>query len=86
MASEPLPEEADAYALLSRPTLEYTDAEVERVVEDLRRRRLLFIKSGKPDRPKKAKEAAVKLSADEKKRNTAALLAQLVIPGVEPKS
>lgn len=71
------PEHLDAYALLSRPTLEYTDAEVAAVVADLRRRREAFIKTGKPDKISKPKGATVKADAEEKARNTAALLAQL---------
>lgn len=83
MASEPLPPEADAYELLSRPTLSYTDEEVAAVVADLRRRRAAFLATGKPDKPKAEKVERVKLSADEKKRNTELLLAQLVLPGTE---
>jgi hypothetical protein len=82
MADEPdttLPEGFDAYALLSKPTLDLTDAEVGYVITDLRRRRALYLKTGKPDKPKAEKKAAVKLDADEKARNTAALLAQLKI-------
>lgn len=74
-----IPEGFDAYALLSKPTLELTDAEVELVVRDLRERRLKYIKTGKPDKPKAEKKAAEKLSADEKARNTASLLASLKI-------
>lgn len=80
------PPEADAYELLSRPTLEYTDEEVAKVVADLRRRRELFLKTGKPDRPKVEKVAREKLSKDEKARNTAELMAKLVIPGLGPKA
>lgn len=76
----------DAYELLSRETLSYTDAEVEIICADLRRRREAFIKTGKPDKPKKEKEERVKLSADDKKRNTAELMAKLKIPGLEPKA
>lgn len=75
MPAEP---ELDAYALLSRPTLELTDAEVEAIIVDLRKRRELYIKSGKADRPAKAKaEPKRKATDDEKKANTAALLASL---------
>lgn len=68
-----------AYDLLSKPTLDLTDAEVEAVVVDLRKRRELYISTGKPDRPKppKAPATKAKADADEKKRNTAALLASL---------
>lgn len=42
-----------AYELLTKPTLELTDAEVKIVVEDLRQRRLAYLKTGKPDKPSK---------------------------------
>ena len=79
MADEPL----DAYALLSKPTLEIGDAEAEKIVADLRQRRLAYLKTGKPDKPKKEKVVAAKLDKDEKARNTQALLATLKIPGLE---
>ena len=50
------------------------------------KRRLSFVQTGKVDKPKAKRVAAVKLSKDEKARNSAALLASLVIPGLEPKS
>ena len=74
-------EPVDAYSLLSKPTLDLTDAEVDLVIEDLRRRRSAYVKDGKVDKPKVVKAAAKKLDADEKARNTAALLAQLKLPG-----
>lgn len=83
MPDSPAEAALDAYALLSRPTLDYTDAEVEAVIADLRRRREAFIKTGKVDKPKAEKKATVKLDKDEKARNTALLLAQLKIPGME---
>ena len=67
----------DAYALLSKPTLELSDAEVDAVIADLRKRREAYIKTGKADRPAKEKKAIVKATSDEKTRNTAMLLAQL---------
>lgn len=79
-------DELDAHSLLSKPTLELTDAEVAAVVADLRRRREAYIKTGKVDKPKAEKAAAVKLSADEKARNTALLMSQLKIPGLGDKS
>lgn len=74
--------ELDAYALLSKPTLDLTDDEVEKIVVDLRRRRQLYLSTGKPDKvskPKAAKTPAAKLDADAKAANTAALLASLKI-------
>lgn len=81
--AEDLTDPIDAYSLLSKPTLELTDAEVLIIVEDLRKRREAYIKTGKPDKPKKEKVERKKLDADEKARNTALLLAQLKLPGAE---
>lgn len=77
----------DAYALLSKPTLDLTDDEVEAIIADLRRRRELYIKTGKPDKPAKPKAVTskAKATADEKARNTAALLASLKLSLEEPK-
>lgn len=83
MADEP---ELTAYDLLSRPTLDITDAEAEKIILDLRQRRKAYLSTGKVDKPKKEKVAAVKLEKDEKARNTALLMAQLKIPGMEKKS
>jgi hypothetical protein len=69
-------EPTDAYALLSKPTLDLTDAEVEKVVADLRR--ALYAATGKPDRqPKPKAEPKGKSTAADKAANTAALLASL---------
>jgi len=68
----------DAYSLLSKPTLDLTDEEVGIIVADLRRRRDLFIKTGKPERVKK--EATIKanpLSKEAKAANTKAILGML---------
>jgi hypothetical protein len=81
--ADDLTDPIDAYSLLSKPTLELTDAEVLIVVEDLRKRREAYIKTGKPDKPKAARVASKKLDKDEKARNTALLLAQLKLPGAE---
>ncbi len=71
---------ADAYSLLSKPTLDLTDAEVETIVADLRRRRKLFVEQGVKDEPVKkaaaARKALPKEKAD-KAANTLALLSQL---------
>lgn len=79
MADDPI----TAYDLLSKPTLEISDAEAQIIIEDLRRRRRAYLATGKVDKPKKEKVAAVKLDKDEKARNTALLLAQLKLPGAE---
>lgn len=81
--TNPSPEPLDAYALLSKPTLNYTDDEVALVVADLRKRRAAYVSTGKVDKPKKEKVEREKLSKDEKARNTAALLASLKLPGME---
>lgn len=75
--SDTTPDPLDAYALLSRPTLDYSDAEIEAVVVDLRKRRAAYLSSGKVDKPKAAAKATAKLSADDKARNSEALLASL---------
>jgi len=69
-----------AYDLLSTATLDLTDGQVQAIIVDLRKRRELYIKTGKADKAPKAKvpaEPKAKLTADEKKRNTALLLGQL---------
>lgn len=70
-----------AYALLSKPVLELTDAEVKVIIADLREKRLRFVTSGiadkKPAKPKVTmtdEEAAAAKAA-----NTAALAASLGI-------
>lgn len=82
-ASEPSPDTEsalDAYSLLSKPTLELTDAEVGKIVADLRARRAKHLATGKPDKPKiEAKAKADPLSKEAKAANTQALLAQLKI-------
>lgn len=80
----PEDEELDAYSLLSRPTLELSDAQVERICEDLRRRRRQHVETGKPDKPKAERKAkAEPASAEAKRANTLALLAQLKLPGAD---
>jgi hypothetical protein len=70
----------DAYSLLSRPTLQLTDAQVEKIVIDLRERRAKHIATGKPDKPRaEAKIKAEPLGKESKAANTAALLASLRI-------
>lgn len=67
-----------AYDLLSTPTLDLSDAQVEAIVIDLQKRRKLYIQTGKPDKaPKPKAEPKAKTTADDKARNTAMLLAQL---------
>jgi hypothetical protein len=73
-----------AYELLSKPTLELTDAEVDIIIADLRRRRTQFLSTGKPDKPKaEAKAKAEPLSKEAKAANTAALLAPLTMPKLD---
>lgn len=71
------PSAADAYSLLSRPTLEISDAELEIILADLRRKREAFVASnGKTrDTPGKVKKAA--LTPAEKAERTKGLLASL---------
>lgn len=70
-------EPIDAYALLSKPTLDITDAEADIIIDDLRKRRKAYLATGKPDKPRKEKVQREKASAGDKAANTAALLAQL---------
>lgn len=71
--------ERNAYALLSKPTLELTDADVEIIVADLRKRRLAYATDPKKsaDNPTKVKPQPI--SAAEKQVNTDDLLASLDI-------
>jgi len=71
----------DAYALLTKPTLDLSDAEVDAIITNLQKRRKVYLDTGKADAP--AKEAAArkalaepkaKPTAADKKANTAALL------------
>lgn len=75
-------EQLSAYDLLSKPTLELTDAEVEIIVVEMRKRRHVFLSTKKPDAPAKEKVAKEKVTDDQKKQNNAILLAQLKIPGL----
>lgn len=71
------PSAADAYVLLSRPVLELTDAELEVILSDLRRKRETFVASnGKAkDTPGKVKKKPA--TPEEKQELTKSLLAQL---------
>lgn len=77
------PTAADAYSLLTRPTLEITDAELLIIIADLRRRREAFMTGKKDDNRKAA--AAVKPTEASKSAATADLLAglNLTIGGVK---
>lgn len=65
----------NAYDLLTKPTLELTDAEVEIVVADLRKRRHAYVSAKTPDRPDKPKKQPT--TAQEKAANTAAIAAAM---------
>lgn len=71
-----------AYDLLSRPTLDLSDAEVELIIADLRKKRTLYI-AGTDDKPKAEKKKALAASADEKKANALSFLAQLQLKAPE---
>ena len=71
-----------AYELLSTPTLDLTDAQVEQIVEDLRSKRAFYLASGKQDRPKAAAKAKAdplskEAKALQKAENTRQLMASL---------
>jgi hypothetical protein len=71
------PAALDAYALLSKPTLDISDPEALLIIEDLRKRRKAYLTTGKPDKqPKPKAPASPKVKAD-KAANTANLLALL---------
>ncbi len=68
----------DAYALLSKPTLKLSDAEVDIILADLRSRRARYLATGKPDKPKAERAAPkAKPTAASKAAATADLLASL---------
>jgi len=72
--AEPI-SERDAYALLSKPTLELTDAEVEIVVAELRKKRSAYVHEGKKDNATSKRKPAA--TAADKDAATKALLADL---------
>lgn len=76
-------EPTSAYDLLSKETLEITDADALIIIKSLREKRKAFL-AGKADNPAKAKKAlAAPTSAAQKAANTQALLAglDLKLPG-----
>lgn len=80
------PEEAPlgALELLSLPTQEITDKQLELIVIELRRKREAFAKTGELDKAPKAKAAPkAKLTAEDKKANTLSLLSQLTLPSIK---
>ena len=70
----PLPDTRDAFALLSKPTLQLTDEEVTLVCADLRKRREAFLQ-GRADKP--PRKAAPQKSPEEKQALLAGLEAEL---------
>jgi hypothetical protein len=66
----------DAYALLSKPTLDLTDDEVEAICKDLRARRERFLAGQKDTQPKPKKEK-VEMTDEMKKQTQADILAEL---------
>lgn len=79
MTDTPAP--GSAYELLTRPTLELTDAEVEAIVVDLQARRQNYVDSkGKvKDDPRPKKPRAASKTAEEKAALTASILSELDI-------
>ena len=78
----------DAYALLSKPTLQLSDEEVTIIIADLRKKRIASLTTGKPDKTvaeaKKAKaQKALPKSQQERAALTADLLASIKIPGLD---
>lgn len=72
-------EPLDAYALLSKPTLELSDAEVKTIIAHLRAKREAYVTSGgkKADKRPVAKPAAEPITEEKKADNTSLLLAML---------
>lgn len=64
-----------AYDLLTTPTADLTDEDVELIIEDLRQRRHAYVTEGKKDEPHKRKKAPV--TKEEKAENTAGLASLL---------
>lgn len=82
MADVPAPaptDENDAYSLLSKPTLELSDAEVKTIIAHLRSKRLAYVESNgkKADKRPVAKAAAEPVTEEKKADNTNLLLALL---------
>lgn len=79
MSTTEIPETGDAYALLSKPTLQLSDAEIEVICVDLRKRRERFLMGQKDAAPKKAAAPKVKLdeSPEAKKQRSADLLGDI---------
>lgn len=74
-----------AYDLLTKKTLELTDAEVEVVIKELRQKRVAY-NLGTADKDGstalRKKPATASTSAADKAANTAALMAKLKLPGM----
>lgn len=72
-----------AYELLSKPTLELSDADIAICITELRKKRALYANNNIADTAvKDAKpKSAAKLTAEQKAANTAALLAGLHFAG-----
>lgn len=67
----------DAFTLLSKPTLELTDEEVELICKDLRQRRERFLAGQKDNYPKPPKKEVQPITAESKAANTEGLLGSL---------
>lgn len=74
---DPEPTTRDAFTLLSKPTLDLTDAEIEVIVKDLRARRERFLAGQKDNAPKPAKAKAEPMSAEAKKAAADDILASI---------
>jgi hypothetical protein len=64
----------DAYALLSKPTLELTPEEIKAICADLRQRRERFLAGQKDNQPKPAKKAVVPMTDEAKQQASAEIL------------
>lgn len=66
----------DAYALLSKPTLDLTDAEIEAICKDLRARRERFL-LGQADKPPKQSKPKVEMTPEAKQQAAAEVLSDI---------
>lgn len=74
-----------AYDLLTKKTLELTDAEVEVVIKELRQKRVAYnlgTKDKDGSTALRRKPSTAKVTAEDKAANTAALMAKLKLPGM----
>ena len=70
------PTAQDAFELLSKPTLDLTDDEIETICKDLRKRRERFL-AGQKDNAPKAKKAAQPATPEAKQQAADEILGEI---------